>query len=85
MSSYLHHALSKDHRYSIHSGANLPIFRLLANELAHQLFALFALNVDDLDATLLEVLLATDKSLVLAKDDAVDLVEDACARAHVAG
>jgi hypothetical protein len=64
---------------------NSPVLGLLANELAHQLLALLALNVDDLDAARLEVRLATKESVVLAEHDAGYLVEDAGAGAHVAG
>ena len=64
---------------------NSPVLRLLANEIAHQLLALLALHIDDLNAARLEVRLATEESLVLAEDNAGDLVEDAGAGAHVAG
>ena len=64
---------------------NSPVLRLLANELAHQLLALLALHIDNLDAARLEVRLAAEESVVLAEHDAGDLVEDAGAGAHVAG
>ena len=67
------------------SGSDSPVPGLLADELVHQLFALLALHVDDLDAARLEVRLATQESLILAEHDAGDLVEDAGTGAHVTG
>ena len=57
----------------------LPNFRLLLNELLHQVPAPNRVEDDDLDSALFQVRLAAEEALVFADDDARDAEEDACA------
>ena len=62
-----------------------PLFRLFLDKLLHQIFTFGGLDVDNLDTFLFQVILATNKGVILAEDNALDFVEDACTSAHVAG
>ena len=64
--------------------SHLPVLRLLADEFTHQVLALLALNIHNLNTTLLQVRLAAEESLVLAEYNTVDLVKDASTGAHIA-
>jgi hypothetical protein len=63
---------------------SVPDFRLLHDKLLHQRLALFVLKHDDFHAAFLQIFLPADECLVLANDDALYLVQDACSGAHVA-
>ena len=60
-----------------------PDMRLLLNELVHELFAFGIVEYHYFNATLLEVILTSNESLVLRDDDLLDFVHDASAGAHV--
>lgn len=64
---------------------HLPVLRLLADEFTHQVLAFLALNVHNLDTTLLQIRLAAQEGLILAEHNAVDLVQNASTGAHIAG
>ena len=66
------------------ASSNLPFVRVLLDKFLHQLFALGVLKVDDLNALLVQVLLRALDGVVLPLHDPFDLVQDACARAHIA-
>jgi len=57
---------------------------MLLDELFHQRLTFGVSHIDDLDTPLPQVVFAADKSVVLAEDDALDLVQDAGAGAHIA-
>ena len=62
-----------------------PLLGVFVDKLLHQIFTFGRIDVDNLDTSLLEVVFATDKGLVLTENDALDLVENASSCAHVAG
>jgi len=50
----------------VHEGNDIPVFRMLSNEVLHHLLAFGIVEVHDLDTTSFQVPLATNKSFVLA-------------------
>ena len=64
--------------------SHLPVLRLLADEFTHQVLALLALNIYNLNTTLLQIRLAAEERLVLAEYKTVNLVQNASTGAHVA-
>ena len=56
---------------------------MIMDELFHQRLALGTFDVDDLDASLPEVILAPHEGVVFAQNHSLYLVENACTRAHV--
>lgn len=63
---------------------DLPEFWLLPDEFLHQLLALFALHIDNLDATLLQIRLSTKKCNVLTNNNSRDPIKYASSGTHVA-
>jgi hypothetical protein len=65
--------------------SHLPVLGLLADEFTHQILALLALNIHNLNTTLLQIRFAAEERLVLAEHNTVDLIQNASTGAHVAG
>src|SRR5690606_35204659 len=70
---------------SIEADVFVPQVRMLADEALHHGDAAFIVHEAQLDAFLLEPVLASLKGAVLTDDDAADAVEDGGAAAHCAG
>jgi len=66
------------------SPSHLPVLGLLADKFTHQILAFLALNIHNLDTTLLQIRLAAHERLVLAEHNTVDLVKNASTGAHIA-
>lgn len=63
---------------------NLPKLRLLLHKLLHELLTLCVVQNHNLLPAALKVVLTTHEALVLAHNNALNLVEDASTGAHVA-
>ena len=63
----------------------IPLLGLFFDELLHQCFALLVLQNDDLNASALQVLLASNESFVLANDNSLDFVHYTRTSTHVTG
>lgn len=64
---------------------NIPQCRLLLNELPHQLNTLPILQYHHLNPPVLEILLAPNEIHILSDYHPLDLVQDTCTCAHIAG
>lgn len=62
-----------------------PLLGVVVDKLLHQIFTFGGIDVDNLNASLLEVIFATNKSLVLAEHNTLDLVQDTGSSTHVTG
>lgn len=61
----------------------IPLLGLFFDELLHQCLALLILQNDDLNASALQVLLASKESFVLANDNPLDFVHYTCTGTHI--
>lgn len=57
---------------------------MVLDKVAHQVLALLIIEYDDLDSSILQILLATHKCLVLSDDDSTNFVKDTSSSTHIA-
>ena len=63
---------------------DIPDMRFLPNEFLHKCFTFLILEYDNLDPSLLEICLTTNKGSVLADNYTADFVQHTRASAHIA-
>src|SRR2546423_14747498 len=83
ISSFLFKVIFRPCRPCMTRRISIPNFGLLPDESLHKRLALLVLQNHNLDPSFPKILLSADKGLVLANDDALHLVQNACALAHV--